>query len=161
MRHTLSPSVRKLQASRGTVARTDVPTVLKIVEALFPEGAPRDSYPSDLVPEVLLFQMSELKLVAKRLDSEKAPGPDGIPNEVLKATIRKKRQLILNLLNACLERGYFPKQWKRQKLMLISKGNNKYSKAPSPWRPLCMLGTTGKLYERMILNHVQSELDDS
>ena len=28
------------------------------------------------------------------------------------------------------------------------------------WRPLCMLDSTGKLHEKMILNHVQSELYD-
>ena len=81
--------IRKLQASRGTLAPRDVPTVFKIVEALFPEGTPRESYPSDVAPEVPLFQMSELKLAAKRLDSGKAPGPDGIPNEVLRAIIRE------------------------------------------------------------------------
>ena len=48
--------------------------------------------------------MSELKLVAKRLDSGKAPGLDGIPNEVLRAIIREKPQLILDLLNTCLEK---------------------------------------------------------
>ena len=91
--------IRKLQASRGTVASTDVPTVFKIV-----------GYPSDVAPEVPLFQMSELKLAVKRLVSGKAPGPDGIPNEVLSAIIRKKPQLILDLLNTCLERAHLPKQ---------------------------------------------------
>ena len=75
--------------------------------------------------------MSELKLAAKRLVPGKAAGPDGIPNEVLRATVREKPQLILDLLNTCLERGHFPKQWKRQKLILILKGKNKDPKAPS------------------------------
>ena len=142
--------IRKLQVSQGAVAPTDVTTVLKIVEALFPEGAPRESYPRNVAPEVPLFQMSELKLAAKRLVPGKALGPDGIPNEVLRVTIREKR----------LERGHFPIQWKRQKLVLIPKGKNKNAKAPSLWRPLCMLESTRKLYERMILNRVQLELDD-
>ena len=81
--------IRKLQASRRAVAPTDVPTELKIIEALFPKGAPRESYPTDVTPEVPLFQMRELKLAANRLDSGKAPGPDEIPNEVLRATIRE------------------------------------------------------------------------
>ena len=68
------------------VVPTDVPAVLKIVEALFSEGAPRESYPSDEAPKVPLLQMGELKLAAKRLDSGKAPGPDGIPKEVVRAT---------------------------------------------------------------------------
>ena len=152
--------IRKLQASRGAVAPTDVTTVLKIVETLFPEGALRESYPSNVAPEVPLFQMSELKLAAMRLVLGRVPGPHGIPNEVLRATIREKPQLILDLLNTCLETSHFPKQWKRQKLILIPKGKNKDPKTPSSWRPLCMLDSTGKLYERMILNCVQLELDD-
>ena len=106
------------------------------------------------------FQMSELKLAAKRLVPGKAPRPDGISNEVLRTIMRKKPQLILDLLNTCLERDHFPKQWKRQKLVLIPKSKNKDPKAPSSCRPLCMLDSTGKLYERMILNLVQLKLDD-
>ena len=78
-----------------------------------------------------MFQMSVHNLAAKRLNSGKAPGPDAIPNEVLRAIIREKPQLILDLLNTCLGRGHFPKQWKRQKLVLISKGTTKDPKAPS------------------------------
>ena len=101
----------KLQTIRGSGAPTDVPTILKIVEALFPKGAPRESYLSDVALEVPLFQISELKLVAKRLESGKAPGPNGIPNEVLEVTIWENPQLILDLqFNTCLERGHFPKK---------------------------------------------------
>ena len=152
--------MRKLQIKQGSGAPTDVPTVLKIVEALFLKRVPRGSYPSNVTLGVPLFQISELKLGAKRLESGKAPGPDGISNEVLRATILKKPQLVLDLFNTCLERGDFPKQWKRQKLVLIPKGKSKNPKAPSSWRPLCILDSMGKLYERMILNSVQSELDD-
>ena len=152
--------MRKLQTKQGSGTSTDVPTVVKIVEAPFPKGAPRESYPRDVALDEPLFQISKLKLAAKRLEPEKATGPDGIPNEVLRATIREKPQLILDLFNKCLERGHLPKQWKRQKLVLISKGKSKDTKTPSSWRPLCMLHSTGKLYERMILNCLQSELDD-
>ena len=151
----------KLQTRQGSGAPTDVPTLLKIVDALFLKGAPGECYPSDVALEVPLFQISELKLAAKRLASGKAPEPGGIPNYVFKATIGEKPQLILDLFNICLKRGNFAKQSrnKRQKLVLIPKVKGKDRKAPSSWRPLCMLDSTGKLYERMILNRVQSKLD--
>ena len=60
--------MRKLQTKQGSGATTDVPTVLKIVEALFPKGVPR-SYPSDIALQVPQLQISELKLAAKRLES--------------------------------------------------------------------------------------------
>ena len=106
----------KLKTKQRSGATTDVPTVIKIVEALFSEGAPRESYPIDVVQDVPLLQISELILVAKRLELGKAPVPDGILNKVLRATIRKKLQLFLDLFNAFLERGHFPKQWKRRLL---------------------------------------------
>ena len=82
-------------------------------------------------------------------------------NEVLWATIREKPQLILDLFNTCLEREHFPKQSRNecQKFILKPKGND--PKAPSSWRPLCMFDSTGKLYERIIFNRVQSELAKS
>ena len=67
-----------------------------------------------------------------RLESRKAPG-------ILKATIREKHQLILDLFNTCLERGRFPKQWNRQKLVLIPKDKSKDPQAR------CMLDSAGKL----------------
>ena len=67
MGHTLSPSDPEVPSESRN-------GVLKIAEALFPEGAVRESYPSDVAPEVPLLQMSELKLAAKRLDSGKASG---------------------------------------------------------------------------------------
>ena len=54
--------VRKLQASRGTVAPREVPTVFKIVEALFPDGASRESYPSDLAPTHIARNIAEMFL---------------------------------------------------------------------------------------------------
>ena len=66
--------VRKLQTKQGSGAPTDVPKVLKIVEALFPKGTPRESYPRDVGLDVPLFQISELKLAAKRLEPGKTPG---------------------------------------------------------------------------------------
>ena len=93
----------KLQTRQGSGAPTDIPTVLKIVEALFPKRAPRESYPRDVALEVPLFQISELELAAKRLESGKALGLYGIPNKVLRATIPEKPQLIMDLLNVWKE----------------------------------------------------------
>ena len=39
-----------------------------------------------------------------------------------------------------------------------NEGFHKDPKGQSSWRPLCMVDSTGKLYERMIFNRMQSEL---
>ena len=110
MGHALSPSDAEApdESKIGcTLAPIDVPKVLKTVETLFPKGAPRESYPSHVALEVRLLQISKLKLAAKRLGSGKVLGPDGILNEVLRATIREKPQLILDLFNTCWKEAIF------------------------------------------------------
>ena len=47
--------MRKLQTRQESGASNDVPTLLKIVKALFLKGAPRESYSIDVALEVPLF----------------------------------------------------------------------------------------------------------
>ena len=76
---------------------------LKIVDALFPQGECRECYPGDNKVPVTLFQLSELTALVKRLDNGKAPGPDNIPNKMLKLIVLKRPELILNIFNTCLK----------------------------------------------------------
>ena len=64
----------KLRTKQGSGAPTDVPTVLKIVEALFPNEAPRESYLSYVALDVPLFQISGIKLAASEAGIRKGPG---------------------------------------------------------------------------------------
>ena len=115
MGHALSPSDAEADKARIGCTNRCTDNTQDCWNAVPQRSALSESYASDVALDVPLFQISELKLAAKRLESGKSPGPGGIPNEVLRATIREKPQLILNLFNTGLERGHFPKQWKRQK----------------------------------------------
>lgn len=125
-------------------------TVTNIVNTLFPS---HECHQEDVViscPEPPPpFTTEELKAAASTLKNNKAPGPDGIPSEVLKIVANQRPQALLEIFNACLSEGIFPEVWKKQKLVLIDKGkDNKHD--PSSYRPLCMLDTTGKLLERLL-----------
>jgi hypothetical protein len=103
-----------------------------------------------VAPEhVPLFSEQELKEAIGAMRCHKAPGPDGIPTEVLKVVARSSPHLLLNMYNRCLMEGLFPTQWKVQRLVLISKGKGD-PETPSAYRPLCMLDTAGKLLERLL-----------
>ena len=88
----------------------------------------------------------------------KAPGPDGIPTEALKATMRACPQLLLDMYNGCLKQGHFFKQWKVQRLVLISKRRSDLNTA-SVYRPLCMLDTAGKVPEKITRPRLQSAIE--
>ncbi|XP_073847500.1 uncharacterized protein [Musca autumnalis] len=83
------------------------------------------------------------------LKTKKAPGPDGIPTEVIKANAQNRPNVLLTIYNICLMEGTFPDLWKTLKLVLLSKGKSE-STEPSAYRPLCMLDTAGKLLQRLI-----------
>lgn len=121
-----------------------------IVDALFPAHRIRPNEDVAVVPEqVPLFSELELESAIGSMRCRKAPGPDGVPTEVLKVVGRVFPGLLLNMYNRCLLEGLFPLRWKVQRLVLISKGKGD-PETPSAYRPLCMLDTAGKLFERLL-----------
>lgn len=141
--------MRKLGA-RSPGPSLEADQMERIVDALFPTHRARDQErPLNTTDEVPLFTVEELRSAAGSLQSKKAPGPDGIPPEVMKAVARSCPQLLLNMYNCCLKEGKFHKSWKSARLVLISKGKGDPT-APSAYRPLCMLDVAGKLYERLL-----------
>ena len=61
------------------------------------------------------------------------------------------------MYNGCLKQGHFCKQWKIERLVLISKAKGNLNTA-SAYRPLCMLDTVGKVLEKIIRPRLQSAI---
>lgn len=83
-----------------------------IVAELFPEHPKmevRNNGSSTPVPPI---KPQEFEHAGRRLRTRKAPGPDGIPNEILKIEIKQQSKMFLRTFNRYLEEGIFPKQWK-------------------------------------------------
>lgn len=136
------------------------PVKLKaIVEGLFPEHNPtrwpeatqnREDEESNDDSEV---SKDELLKAAKSLKLNKAPGPDGIPNAALKVAVKAHPEVFMKTMQKCLEECQFPDRWKKQRLVLIPKPG-KATGDPSSFRPICLLDTLGKLFEKIILNRL-------
>ncbi|XP_078051844.1 uncharacterized protein LOC144477990, partial [Augochlora pura] len=121
-----------------------------VVDALFPVDQARARRSVELLAEdIPPFTERELTEAARSFHNRKAPGPDGIPAEVVKLAVRLFPRPMLNMLNACLGSGVWPVRWKIQRLALINKGKGQLS-GPSAYRPICMVDTAGKLLEKMI-----------
>lgn len=121
-----------------------------IVDTLFPTH-PRRSHRGNIEAgeEIPVFTQKELEDAANSMKSKKAPGPDGIPAEAIKAAVTICPQMMLNMYNTCLKEGCFCKRWKEARLVLINKGKGEQHTASS-YRPLCMLDTAGKLFEKLL-----------
>ena len=121
-----------------------------IVGTLFPTHPEIiDSEHKEVIEDIPVFTSNELEHACNQMANKRATGPDGIPTEVLKFIVRRKPNILLDMFNTCLNEGVFPKIWKQQRLVLINKGKGDPTQ-PSSYRPLCMLNTTGKLYERLL-----------
>jgi len=130
------------------------PAVHNIFEAFDP-----DLNTLDFTMVIPRFTADELTRAVRRLSPRKAPGPNGLPNEVLKMFAVSRPQAALRIYNDCLTALTFPPRWKRARLVLIRKGPDKPPDQPSSYRPICMLDSSGKLLERLLLQRLESHLD--
>lgn len=107
--------------------------------------------------ETPLFSLEELTKASRRIKNKKAPGPDGVPPEVIKAVVNEYPQKILDILNRSLIAGVFPDTWKQARLVLIEKDSPNL--AEKAYRPICLLNVMAKLFEQMITGRLKQEIE--
>lgn len=154
------------EAYKIVVKRTNIGTNIT-PEANSMEGIVKKLFPSHDIKEWerpntgstdIGFTEDEIKTAGRQLKRRKAPGPDTIPPEIIKWMTVHKPQLLLDVMNDCLRKGYFPEQWKIARLVLIPKpGKTDYQEASS-YRPLCLLNAISKLLELLIANRLENHL---
>lgn len=66
---------------------------------------------------------------------------------------------MLAALNGLFNVGKFPDVWKEGRVVLIPKAG-KDPALSSSYRPICLLNTFGKLYERLLVNRLNAELEE-
>ena len=79
-------------------------------------------------------------------------------NEFLKHLGPKAQQWLLSLFNSCLRTKKIPKKWRKTKVAAIL-NPNKDQTNPKSYRPISLLCTLHKLYERLILNRISDTVD--
>lgn len=152
--------VAKKLGTAPAPSRMNAETTARIVDGLFPSHPPREEPPEVEIGDIPLFTEEELGVAVASLRNRKAPGPDEIPAEALKAAYRARPELLLRMYNTCLTTGTFCQRWKMARLVLISKGKGDVT-APSSYRPLCMLDTAGKVLEKLVQPRLLSAIRDA
>lgn len=103
--------------------------------------------------------IEELSGALAKCRNRSAPGPDGITYEVLKKVPTQVLSDLATLYTACISHGYFPKQWKEAYGIMLTKPN-KDSKRVTNYRPISLLNTMGKLFERIVGRRLQEHLSE-
>ncbi|XP_074112931.1 uncharacterized protein LOC141536352 [Cotesia typhae] len=99
--------------------------------------------------EYFFCNSHSLNLILRRLPNKTSSGVDGIPTIILKHLPGNIIQALVIIFNNALNAYYFPKLWKKAKVLPILKKDKDPSKATS-YRPISLTPTLSKVYETVI-----------
>lgn len=133
---------------------TDLDTISKVENSIKQINAHSDISSDHIKP----IHPKELWKQIRSLKCRKSPGPDCIPNIILKNLPRKCIVLLTKILNGCLYLFYYPSTWKIAKVIAIRKPG-KSSSLTGSYRPISLLCTLGKVFERLILSRLSRYTD--
>lgn len=131
-----------------------------IVDALFPREAATAWPPRTETHDFPAVTNTEIMELSNRIPRGKAPGPDGVPDLIIRNVARYKPEILRDIFNKCLKESVFPRAWKIAKLVLLRKGD-KPLEDPSSYRPICLLNTVGKFFERLIKTRIEKRLEEA
>ena len=94
--------------------------------------------------------------ISKCVDSS-APGPDKMTWHHWKLILKNNKCLskIVNIANACINLGHWPKYFKVSTTVIIPKPDKTLYDNPKVFRPIVLLNTLGKLIEKVIAKRLQ------
>lgn len=90
--------------------------------------------------------------ILKILKLGKASGLDGVSHHLLKYTAETVCTPLKQLFNLSLSLGTFPEQWKTALVLPLFKNGER--QLPSNYRPIALLSTVGKVFERVVFKHI-------
>nr|KAG5707272.1 hypothetical protein BaRGS_000046 [Batillaria attramentaria] len=106
------------------------------------------------------LSLAELNDAIRRLKTKKAPGKDGICNEMIKHLGPAARRKLLELFNQSWKTGIFPSAWKEATIIPIRKKEKDPAKKTS-YRPISLLSCLSKTLERMINKRLMWHLESN
>lgn len=115
---------------------------------------------NDEAPNEILTKPEEIQMLIKCLKNSKAPGIDGVQNIVLKRLPETAIETICKIFNLCLKKCYFPKAFKKAKVIPIPKPGKDHRQAGN-YRPISLLSNLGKILERVIYNRINTFFEDN
>jgi len=103
------------------------------------------------------FSRYEFKTAIHKCIDSSAPGPDKMSWCYWKLIIKNDDCLskIINIADACINLGYWPKYFKVSTTVIISKLNKTSYDNPKAFRPIVLLNTLSKLVEKVIAERLQ------
>ncbi len=104
------------------------------------------------------LNLTEVKSVLKKLNPNKAMGPDTVNPCVLKECANQLAGPLSRIFNMSLQQGIYPALWKDAIITAIFKKGDR--KQPSNYRPISILSCLGKVMEKCVFIRLYTYLTD-
>jgi hypothetical protein len=98
-----------------------------------------------------------IRYLLSKLPKKKAPGEDSISNMALRSLPDRTVLALTKIYNSCLRYNYFPLPWKKASVIAIPKPGKDPTK-PVSYRPIALLSSLSKVFERIILQDLHTHL---
>ena len=98
------------------------------------------------------FTIRQIRTAINQLSPNKAPGPDEIPNKILKHALPVIEDHILYLMQASLNQSHFPTPFKTTTTVVLRKPNKPDYTKTKAYHPIALESTLGKVLESIIAN---------
>lgn len=131
---------------------------ISLAESFFPPPPATPSIPHTAYPEpsnfFRYFKKDHIRNTARNLDSYKAPGPDGVPNIVLKESIDTIIDHLFHIFRAIFQLNVYPSEWRESITVVLRKPGKPAYDVPKAYRPIALLNTMGKLFSALMADEL-------
>ena len=129
-------------------------------ESLFTEQAQPTNQEDNDHPMLHPITTLDFKRKLGIAKSSSAPGDDQVTYSLLKQSPDILFTKLIFILNFCLQIGYFPKQWKAAKVVMIQKPGKDHTN-PKNYRPISLLPAISKIFERILCERLVDFLEEN
>ena len=154
------PGIPPLTRPDGSKATTPDDKEEALAAAFFPE--PRDRNPPEEDPHprptIAINQTvtpPQIEDALRRTASTSAPGPDGIPNLLLKCLSSPVAEGLAPLATAAWKCGHLPTPFRVSTTIALRKPQKADYSAVKAWRPIALLNTLGKAIEKVLADRLR------
>ncbi|MCG7875530.1 MAG: reverse transcriptase family protein [Candidatus Thiodiazotropha endolucinida] len=117
----------------------------------------KDKVPDNITFNIPLITIDQVSSYIRLLDTTKSTGLDGIGPKIIKLAENCLSPHIAALINKSINTGTFPNQLKYAKVLPVYKTGQKAD--PSNYRPISILPTISKIFEKHINKHLMNYLN--
>ncbi len=107
-----------------------------------------------------LVTPDEIKETIRKLPNGKAPGPDSIPNEVLKLIAPTVAENLAQAVTELLQTGNIPSSYKESVTAVIRKERKGDYTLPSSYRPIALENTLAKVIEKIVATRLAEAAEE-